>query len=198
MKYDIDSINKRRKEIGILKKIIGVLFIILIYNIIITVMSINVDTIQIFGYKSYIITSNSMEPSICLGDVIVVKKCNEEDLHTGDVITFEQDQNVITHRILKIEKDIQNSEIKYITKGDNNNIEDSNQVEYSQILGKEVLTIPYLGKIISLLDSKIIILVVILILLILCFLNIQKQEKLENRREKKKIEERKQKNKTNF
>ena len=69
--------------------------------------------------------------------------------------------------------------------------EDTEKVTYSKIAGKCVLTIPHLGKIILMLDSKIIVLVIILIILILSFYKIQKYEKMENRREKKKIEENK-------
>ena len=39
MKYDINSINKRKKNIKILKKILGVILIILIYNIILAFLS---------------------------------------------------------------------------------------------------------------------------------------------------------------
>ena len=191
MKYDIDSINKRKKNIEILKKLLSIFIIIFIYNIIlIFISSENLSNgIGLFGYRAYIITSNSMEPSICLGDVVITKKCDEKDIHTGDVITFKQEQEVITHRILKIEKSDINEEFIYVTKGDNNNVEDTENINYSQIQGKSILTIPYLGKIILILDNKIIILIVILIFLILCFMKIQKQEKMESRREKKKIEQ---------
>ena len=191
MKYDIDSINKRRNNMRFVKKILGVVSIILIYNIILTFISsesLN-KGFTIFGYSSYVITSNSMEPSIYKGDVIITKKCKEEDIQIGDVITFEQNQEVITHRIQKIEENESTTEKKYITKGDNNNTEDIETITYSNIKGKYVLTIPSLGIIISILENRIILLIIILILLILCFYKIQKQEKLENRREKKKIEE---------
>ena len=104
---------------------------------------------------------------------------------------YEQNQEVITHRIQKIEEDQTTKEKTYITKGDNNNIEDSENIKFSAIIGKCILTIPYLGNIISVLENKLIVLIIILIILILFFLKIQKQEKLENRREKKKIEEEK-------
>ena len=78
--------------------------------------------------------------------------------------------------------------MEYITKGDNNNTEDTFKVKYDDVIGKMVITIPYLGKIISILDNKIIILILLLVILIIIFRKIEKNEKLENRREKKKIE----------
>ena len=191
MKYDVDSINKRKKYANTIKKILAVILVILIYNIIPIFISSENHGIGLFGYRPYIITSDSMEPSINNGDVIITKEYKEEDLQTGDVITFEQNQEVITHRIKKIEEDQTTNEKTYITKGDNNNIEDSENIKFSAIIGKCILTIPYLGNIISVLENKLIILIIILIILILFFLKIQKQEKLENRREKKKIEEEK-------
>lgn len=198
MKYDIDSINRRKKRMQVLKKILSIFIIIFIYNIILIFISLeNVSTgIGIFGYRAYIISSNSMEPTISLGDVVITKSYKKEKIYTGDVITFKQDGEVITHRILKIEDT--NEGTVYTTKGDNNNIEDTEQITYSQIQGKSILTIPYLGKIILMLNNKIIVLIIILVFLILCFANIQKQEKIDIRREKKKIEEEKRSIKKNY
>ena len=133
-----------------------------------------------------------MEPSIHFGDVILVKKCKENKLNIGDIITFKNNNEVITHRILEIEKN-EGKETLYITKGDNNNTEDIGKVTFSSIIGKSVLIIPYLGKIIMAIDNKLIFLIIILIILILVFMKIQKQEKIENRREKKRIENEKSK-----
>lgn len=194
MRYDIKSINNRRKNVEILKKIIGVILIILIYNIVLLfISSNNLNTgISLFGYKAYIITSKSMEPSINFGDVVIVKKCKENKINVGDIITFKNNNEIITHRILSIQENEETEEL-YVTKGDNNNTEDIEKVSFSNIIGKSVLTIPYLGKVIMMIDNKLIILVIVLIILILVFLKLQKREKIENRREKKKIEDEKNK-----
>ena len=190
MKYDVESINKRKEKTKILKRIMEIIAIILIYNIIlIIVSSINGKDFNILGYKAYIVETNSMEPTIKVGDIVIIKKVKVEKLNQGDVITFTQEGEVITHRITKI--DVEESGTKYITKGDNNNTEDTIKVEHEDILGKEILTIPQLGKVMQLLNNKIILLIIILIILIWAFIRIQKKEKLENRREKKKIEENK-------
>lgn len=195
MKYDVESIKKRKQRIEQIKKIMAVILVILVYNLILVFISSDTfnNGMGIFGYKAYIITSTSMEPSINLGDVVIVKKCKENKLQTGDIITFKTKNEIITHRILKIEDNglLPNT---YSTKGDNNNIEDIEKVTYSNIEGKKVVVIPYLGKIIMMIDNKIIFLIIVLIILIICFLKMQKQDKIENRREKKKIEEEKNKN----
>lgn len=191
MKYDIENINKRKKNTKVIKRILDVIIIILLYNIILVLISCmnKIDDISLLGYKAYIITTDSMTPSINAGDVIIVKKVQEEKLQVGDVITFQKQDKVITHRITNIEE--QDGKKVYTTKGDNNNLEDNETIEYANIEGKNVLTIPKLGYIIHILENQIVFLLIVLILLILLFLKIEKDEKMENRREKKKIEQEK-------
>ncbi len=190
MKYDVESINKRKEKAKILKRIMEIIAIILIYNIIlIIVSSINGKDFSILGYKAYIVDTNSMEPTINVGDIVIVKKVKEDKLKQGDVITFTEEGEVITHRITKVETEEIGTQ--YVTKGDNNNTEDTFKIRYNDIIGEEILTIPRLGKTVQILDSKIIILIIILIILIFILVKIQKNEKIENRREKKKIEENK-------
>lgn len=188
MKYDLESINKRKENAKVVKKVLEIIAIILIYNIIlITISSENkLSFINILGYKSYIIKTNSMEPTIEINDVIVTKEVKKEEIKVHDVITFIKDGEVITHRITKI--DFDGNTIKYSTKGDNNNVEDSFKITYESIEGKHILTIPNLGIIVKILENKIIFLIVLLIILIYMFFRIQNQEKKEIRREKKKSE----------
>lgn len=191
MKYDINSINKRKEKMKLIRKIIEIVVIVFLYNIIVIgVSSANkMNVINLFGYKSYIIKTNSMEPTININDVLITKKVNKDEIKTGDVITFIKNGEVITHRITQIDE---NGE--YTTKGDNNNIEDSFTINYDNIEGKHILTIPYLGRIVEILDNKIVFLIITLIILMFIFITIQKQERKDERKEKKKIEDEKRKN----
>lgn len=193
MKYDLESINKRKENAKIAKKVIEIFAVILIYNIILIAISSenNVNLINMFGYKSYVIKTNSMEPTININDVVINKEVKLEEINVGDVITFLYDGEVITHRITKINND--GDITQYTTKGDNNNIEDTFKIDYENIKGKHVLTIPYLGIIVQLLENKLLFLIVILITLIFMFVQLQNQEKKDNRREKKEIEDKKRK-----
>ena len=181
MKYDIESINKRKENVKIAKKVIEIIAIILIYNIILIALSSanKISVVNILGYKSYIIKTNSMEPTISINDVVITKKVKKEKIKKGDVITFLQDGEVITHRITQIDDNG-----NYTTKGDNNNIEDTFKITYETIEGKHILTIPYLGKIVQALDNKIVFLIITLIILIFMLIAIQNQENRENRKEK--------------
>ena len=195
MKYDLESINKRKENAKIIKKVIEIFAIILIYNIILIAVSSenNMSLFNIFGYKSYVIKTTSMEPTINVNDVVLTKEVEQKDLKVGDVITFLQKREVITHRITKIEEN--EGEFEYTTKGDNNNIEDIFKISYENIEGKHVLTIPYLGKIVQILDNKLVFLIILLIILIFMFIQLRNQQKMDSRREKKKIEDKKREEK---
>lgn len=192
MKYDIDSIKRRNRNKKKITRIIDIFLIILMYNVILVMISCmnKIDQFSLFGYEAYIVTTNSMNPTISSGDVVIVKKTEQDKIEVGDIITFSKNNEINTHRITNIEE--KDGEKYYATKGDNNNVEDSEKVKFSEIRGKQVITIPYLGNIIQVLENKVIFLIVILIILILYFFRIQQVEKKENRREKKKIEEEKE------
>lgn len=198
MKYNIEAIKKRNQEINLIKKISQriafVLTIVLIYNIFLVLKSElnNNQDKTLFGYEAYIVTTESMKPNINEGDVIITAKCNEEKLKIGDVITFKKNNETITHRIVSIEK-IGNKK-RYTTKGDNNNIEDSEKITYNEINGIQVVLIPYLGKIIVFLQNKIFVIIIVILCLISYLYYTKKEEKRKMRREKKKIEEQKNNN----
>lgn len=85
-----------------------------------------------------------MESEIYAGDIAVVKEIDTDKLHEGDVIAFNIDGTVVTHRIQKIINE--NGSVKYITKGDNNNVEDSRYVLPQQVEGIYKFKIRRLGN----------------------------------------------------
>ena len=196
MKKNLEKINKKIKTIKTTTQIIAItLTTILIYNIFLVFLSSisKKNSNLLFGYKAYIIATNSMEPDINEGDVVVIFKAKENNLKVGNVITFKKNQELITHRIIEIrDNGIQK---EYITKGDNNNVEDTEEVKYSQIQGVHVLTIPYLGTIVLFIQKHFFIIIVVLLLILLCIYFIMKKHKAEEkskiRRKKKEIEDEK-------
>ena len=97
----------------------------------------------IFGrYKSLLVRSGSMEPTIMTGDVILIKAM--EEYIEKDVVTFkEQGERIVTHRILKeTEKE---GSVEFITKGDANRSIDNDIVKPENIMGKVIFVVPKLG-----------------------------------------------------
>lgn len=88
---------------------------------------------------SYTVLTGSMRPEINPGDVIIVKKINIEDVNSGDIITFNKDSEVITHRAIEAKDN------GIVTKGDNNNVLDSGQVTSTSLIGRVILIVPKIG-----------------------------------------------------
>jgi signal peptidase len=91
----------------------------------------------IAGIKSYVVESGSMTPTLPVGSVIFDQKASQ--YHTGDIITFTRDGQTVTHRIDTV------MDGKFQVKGDANKVADEDLVALSNIPGKELIMIPYLG-----------------------------------------------------
>jgi signal peptidase I len=127
-----------------IRKIAQILYISLFSVIIISMAFVYITTYSVIpGYQFYVVLSGSMEPAIPTGSVIAVTERDSYDV--DDIITFtikEDPPLKFTHRV--VEKKVQ-SEAKYITKGDANEYVDLTPVEEEKVVGKTILTIPFVG-----------------------------------------------------
>ncbi len=110
------------------------------------------ETPSVFGYSSYYVLTESMEPEIMAGDLILCRYTEPSELKVGDIVTYngrsgELNGKIITHKIVDIDGDI------FTTQGVANDVPDP-QIRSSQILSRYVATIPFAGKIFSLINSK--------------------------------------------
>lgn len=103
--------------------------------------------VRLLGFQVYTVLSGSMEPEYPVGSLIYVKEVDVHDLSVGDDITFRLDGNtIVTHRITEIIPDAEEPQsLRFRTKGLANEFEDANPVPDSNILGKAIFAIPYLG-----------------------------------------------------
>ena len=102
----------------------------------------------IFGYRILKVVSDSMQPAIPDKTCIFVKKAAEQELNTGDIITFVSEAPDIrgyynTHRIDEIVKDAESGEKLYMTKGDAREQQDEYPVSYDQIIGIYAGKVPF-------------------------------------------------------
>ena len=111
--------------------VLAIIVIVLIYNLIqITVLG--KPYMNLFGYSLFQVKTGSMSGTIEVGDIVIVKLTKE--VEKEDIITYEQEQMLITHRV--IEKQGNN----LITKGDANNADDK-PITTDEVIGKVEYTI---------------------------------------------------------
>ncbi len=106
---------------------------------------------KLIGFRNYTVLSGSMEPEFYPGDLVVSLHKNRANIKEGDIITFRDGDEIVTHRIIDKTKD------GYITKGDNNNAADSFAVSNDNIIGKVLFDIPNAGYIIQFLAKPMVI-----------------------------------------
>ena len=98
------------------------------------------------GYYSSVIMSSSMEPTIPIGSIVVVKRVNPDDVKVSDIIVFQRSDSKTLHRV--IDKIVENDSYYFKTKGDANEDPDPWTVQPEQVNGALLLTIPYYGYLI--------------------------------------------------
>lgn len=99
------------------------------------------------GYASYVVASSSMEPAIDTGSIIYVHAT--DDYHTGDIITFVEDDRIVTHRIVRATAN------GFLTKGDANDLVDKWRVTEHHIIGELIVAIPVYGYVIQIAKTPI-------------------------------------------
>lgn len=100
------------------------------------------------NFKVKVVKSGSMEPAIRTGGIVVITSSSMYEV--GDVITFGKDtktQIPTTHRIVSI--DGEGPLQVFTTKGDANDAPDPTATRLSDIDGKVLFTVPYLGYILD-------------------------------------------------
>lgn len=90
------------------------------------------DYIDFCGYTIFQVITGSMEDTIKIDDIVIVKLTDE--VNEDDIITYRVGNDFVTHRVVKIKDE------KIITKGDANNSEDD-PITKTDIVGKVIFII---------------------------------------------------------
>ena len=150
-----------------MKKAIKIIFnvlawVVLILALLITVLVFSSDrnngVANLFGFMPMTVESDSMKPTFKKNDLIIVKEIDDvKSLKKDDVITFwtiiDGQKQKNTHRIVDIVKE--GKSISFITRGDNNAIDDEVPVAAGDIIGKWTeFKLSGFGKIMDFLRTK--------------------------------------------
>lgn len=181
----INRKNKRKKVLDLIIYPIVLILFVCCTIIVVQVIKNPGQTPNLFGYKFFNVVSGSMKPNLEIGDVVITKEI--EDINKGDIITFKQQDSIITHRVVDIINE--DEKIYYQTKGDNNNSNDENLVEYKDIEGIYVYRIPKIGIIINNIQNTTTMIIIILVLyLIYKILQIKDDRKIARHEKRKELE----------
>lgn len=106
---------------------------------------------NLFGYKAFIVLSDSMSKTdFDAGDLVLVKEVDASTLKEGDIIAYTSQNTAnygetVTHKIRKLTKDA-NGDPGFVTYGTTTDTDDETIVTYPYVLGKYQRTIPKVGK----------------------------------------------------
>ena len=128
-----------------LKKIWNVISSILVALVVI--LALLLVGARVVGLQVFTVLSGSMEPTYHTGSLIYVKEVDPYTIEAGQPITFMLNEDTVaTHRVVGIVPDEEDpTVIRFRTKGDANEAEDSGLVHYKNVIGTPIFSIPYLG-----------------------------------------------------
>ncbi|MEG1085980.1 MAG: signal peptidase I [Anaerovoracaceae bacterium] len=130
--------------------LIGVIAIAMMIFTIVSVTTFDQTDRDLFGYKAFIILSDSMSKTdFSAGDLVLVKEVEPSTLKEGDIISYISQNTAnygetVTHKIRALKTDA-NGEQGFITYGTTTDTDDETIVTYPHVLGKFTGHIPKIG-----------------------------------------------------
>lgn len=97
-----------------------------------------------FGFGVAVVLSGSMEPVLSVDDLILIKETDK--ICPGDIVVYQSGRELIVHRVVSIDGET------VLTKGDANNVADE-PFDVSNVKGKMVGHLPWMGKIVRCLKT---------------------------------------------
>lgn len=102
--------------------------ILVLFLIVVGLQRFSSNKISFFKYRMFTVVSGSMDPTYKVGDVLLSKEMDIDDIKVGDVVSYlgkagDFKDKVVTHEVIEIETDQEGNKI-FHTKGVANMIED--------------------------------------------------------------------------
>ena len=157
--------NTAKKTLNIALKVATWLLItftvLMMIFTIVTVTTVDRNDRGIFGYKFYIVLTDSMSPSennkdmdvhFDAGDIVIIEEVDDRtNLQPGDIISFMSTNSdsygqTITHMIREVQKTEQGKVIGYVTFGTNTGVNDEALVAPEEVLGVYSGKLPGVGN----------------------------------------------------
>lgn len=137
------SISTFRKTVTLFVRLLCIVLLLFVFFLVFQMVKHPEEPPSILGYQPFTVLSNSMQPSFETGDMVIVKSVNPSEIKVSDVITFQGENKYITHRVVDVIAE--NGSTRFVTKGDNNNVNDEKLVTSSSLVGKQIFLIANAG-----------------------------------------------------
>ncbi|MBS3873856.1 MAG: signal peptidase I [Firmicutes bacterium] len=150
-----DAVHKFSRHVGNSLFVISlVLAVVLVFFLIQSRVTGGVPAV--LGHQLYIVGGGSMSPAFSAGSVVMVRPQEASTIRLGDIITYrDPDSNttaiIVTHRVVGI---AQGEALTFTTRGDANHADDPLPLPASNIIGRVAYTIPFLGYVLSFMQTK--------------------------------------------
>ena len=144
----------KKKLKPIILKIVYVIIMILIFYHVIFLINTTITRqkyLSVLGISIFCMDDKQMEPEINKNDLIITK--NDNNFKENDIIAYHVNGNTRINKIINIK--IDDGEIKYITKSNNNYYEDIEPICDKQIIGKVIANYRIIGILVKILQSKV-------------------------------------------
>ncbi len=182
--------NRYKKEIiDTIKFILLLIVIVVVFKLVFTYVP------PLNKYDLYVIKTDSMDPIILPGDIVVIKEIDSGDIKVGDIMAFHVDINgdnvddVVVHYIAEINSN--NNELIFKTKPHVSELHDRWTIEEQDLIGIYTYQVNYLGKIIMFAQSwvgKIILVADVIIISVIYDVLFSKKKKTKIKGKKDDIE----------
>ncbi len=176
----VKILDEKKKEL--IKNIILIIIVLVSVQIGWQILKLTLNTQVPLAY----VPSKSMEPTLKVGDLVVIKGVLPQEIKEGSIIVFYvpghygEDEYRIVHRVIKIVN--LGEELGFETKGDNNPISDYYRWGYipsSYVIGIVIYRIPYVGYAALGIRKPIGILIVSLLIIVLLFSELFETKKIK-------------------
>lgn len=135
--------------------ILGTILLVILLAVVVVMFNARLsgEAPSVFGYQVFRVSSGSMEPELMIGDVILIKEAEPQDIQKGDIVTYkgeegDLDDKFITHKMIE---DPQLVDGRYVFHSQgiyDGAVPDPDWYE-DQLLGEFVCKIPFIDSVYS-------------------------------------------------
>jgi signal peptidase len=137
-------LRKRGRSFG---HYLGIALSAVLLVVVVGVVALTVVVPRVAGGTALTVLTQSMEPKLPPGTLLVIRPQPVTQIRIGQVVTYQVAPgrpDVISHRVISRTVD-QRGRVTFITKGDNNSLPDAKPVTSAQVRGVLWYSIPLIG-----------------------------------------------------